>query len=71
MTNIKCLRKSKKLSQQQLADSIGIKQRAYSYYETGQSSPPLDVVIKLAKYYQISIDVLVGYTLDHILKKIE
>jgi transcriptional regulator with XRE-family HTH domain len=68
-TNLKYLRCEYKLSQQQIADSIGIKQRTYSDYETGKSEPQLDVLKKLAKFFRVSLDVLVGFTLDIALNK--
>lgn len=57
---LKYYRKSKHLSQQQVADSIGINQKTYSNYENGQSEPSIANLIKLAKLFGVSVDTLVG-----------
>lgn len=62
-TNIKYLRYKKDLSQQQVANNIGIKQRAYSDYENNKSSPPLDVVVKLEKLFGETLNNLVHASL--------
>ena len=42
--------------------SIHVSQNTYSQYEIGVSRYPLDAIIKLAEYYGVSIDYLVGLT---------
>ena len=59
---IKDLREDADLTQQELADYLHIKQNTYSQYENGQRQIPLDVLIKLAKYYNTSTDYLLGLT---------
>ncbi|MFD2966204.1 helix-turn-helix domain-containing protein [Sphingobacterium bambusae] len=56
--NIKYLRARKGLSQQGLADALGITRARYSKYEYGQAEPPLELVVKIARFYGVSIDVL-------------
>ena len=57
--NLKPLRKKLQLSQQQVADKLGIKQTSYSYYEIGKNEPDISTLIKLADFYKVPIDALV------------
>lgn len=50
------LRKSKKLSQEQLAEKIGVSRQAVSKWERGEASPDTDNLIALAEIYDVSID---------------
>ncbi len=50
------------LTQAQVASMLGIDQRVYSSYETGNRTMPIEYFITLAQYYQTSIDFLVGLT---------
>ena len=54
------LRKSKKLTQEQLSDYIGYHQRVYAHYEMGNRIPTIFKVYYVALYYKISLDYLVG-----------
>ena len=56
------LRESRNLSQQTIADSIGCSSVTYSRYETGQREPSLDMLVELAKFFNVSVDYLVGRT---------
>ena len=47
---IRDLREDSDLTQQQVADAIGITQRKYSYIETGQQQLTDDILIKLANF---------------------
>ena len=60
--NIRSLRIDKGLTQRQIGDYLGISQNTYSQYEIGVLKYPVDVLIKLADLYQVSIDYLVGRT---------
>lgn len=62
ITRIKDLREDSDISQKQLADVLGISQRAYSHYENGTRKIPLDILLSLADYYNCSIDYLLGRT---------
>ncbi len=41
---------------------LGMSQTGYSKYETGENDIPTSVLIKLARYYNVSIDYLLGET---------
>lgn len=58
--NIRNLREDHDKTQKELADYLNIKQTTYSKYERGKINIPIDVFIKLADYYMVSIDYLVG-----------
>ena len=59
ITRIKDLREDSDIKQKELADALGISQRAYSHYENGTRKIPLDI---LAEYYGCSTDYLLGRT---------
>lgn len=59
---IKDLREDHDLTQQQIAEQIGITQRKYSYIETGTQPLTDDLLIRLANYYRVSIDHLLRQT---------
>ena len=61
---IKDLREDRDLTQQKLADIIGITQRKYSYIETGVQPLTDEILIKLADFYDVSIDYLLMQTND-------
>ncbi len=56
------LREDLDLTQKELAEFLHIKQNTYSQYENGQRQLPIDVLIKLAKYYKVSTDYILGLT---------
>ena len=56
------LRKFKELSQQQVAEILHCSQRVYSNYERGDIDIPTVILIRLADYYQVSTDYLLGRT---------
>ena len=62
LNRIKDLREDADLTQQQLADRIGITQRKYSYLETGTQQLTDEILIKLADVYHVSIDYLLRQT---------
>lgn len=59
---IRDLREDHDLTQQQVADAIGITQRKYSYVETGQQQLTADILIKLSVFYDVSIDYILRQT---------
>lgn len=59
---IQDLRVDSDLSQKELSDILHISQRSYSHYETGTRNIPIEMLIRLANYYDISLDYLVGRT---------
>lgn len=71
--NIRFLRTQKKLSQHELADKILMSRVRYSKYEDGRSEPPYELLIRISKYFNLSIDLLLTvdirkYPLEDILK---
>ncbi|MDQ3192154.1 MAG: LexA family transcriptional regulator [Bacteroidota bacterium] len=56
--NIRVLRESKKLTQDQLAEALEITRSRIGAYEEGRSEPPYDLLIKITDYFQISTDAL-------------
>lgn len=48
------------LTQQELADILGIKRSAYAYYEIGKTTPNIQTLIDIAKIYKISLDSLIS-----------
>ncbi len=58
--NIRNLREDNDITQQEIADYLHIKQTTYSKYELGKINIPVEVFIKLAKYYHVSVDYLLG-----------
>ena len=59
---IRELRNDHGLTQKQIAKLLSVSQNTYSQYEIGVSRFPLDAVVKLAEYYNVSVDYLVGLT---------
>ena len=58
------LREDKDLTQTQVAKLLGMSQTGYSKYETGENDIPTAVLIQLARFYNTSIDYLLGETND-------
>lgn len=59
---IRQLRKEAGLTQARLAKEIGITQRKLSYLESGQSEPDLETIWRLADYFDVTVDYLLGRT---------
>ena len=57
---IEDLRTDHDLTQQQVADLLHCKREVYRRYEKGTRTIPIDFLIKLADYYGVSIDYIVG-----------
>lgn len=62
--NIRNLREDHDKTQQEIADYLNIKQTTYSKYELGKINIPIEVFIKLADYYGVSVDYLTGRSKD-------
>lgn len=60
--NIRNLRIDSGYTQKQIAALLGISQNTYSQYEIGVLNYPVDALIKLADFYNVSIDYLLGRT---------
>lgn len=59
---IQDLRIDSNLSQKKIGEILHISQRSYSHYETGSRNIPIEMLIRLADYYDTTIDYLVGRT---------
>lgn len=59
---IRDLREDKNMNQTQIANYLGMSQTGYSKYETGENDIPTAILIKLARFYNTSIDYLLGET---------
>ena len=59
---IRNLRIDNGYTQQKIADYLGIHQNTYSQYEIGVLNYPIHVLIKLADFYGVSVDYLLGRT---------
>lgn len=64
--NIRYLRNQHKASQQKVADALSITRGRYAKYEDGASEPPLEILMRIARYFHISIDLLVSVDLRRI-----
>ena len=62
LERIRELREDSDLSQKQLADYLQIHQTTYSSYELGKLSVTAEVLIKLADFYGVSADYILGLT---------
>ena len=60
--NIRNLRIDRGYTQKQIAEHLGISQNTYSQYEVGILNYPVDAVVKLAMFYGVSTDYLLGLT---------
>ena len=58
--NLKKLRKNKKLTQQKIAEMLNVAPTTYLGYEKETSEPNINTLIKLADFYNVSLDYLVG-----------
>jgi len=62
--NFKKVRLEKKLTQKQVAEGIGVAEQQYQYYEYGKRIPSAMILCKLADYFDVSLDYLVGRSDD-------
>ncbi len=59
---LKELRKNKGISQLRLATELNTTQNTISRYETGEREPGIDELIKIADFFNVSVDYLIGRT---------
>lgn len=62
-SNLKKLRLVFGATQKEMADFLGITDRAYRNYELGRNEPSLSDLIRIADFFNVSIDALLGRTL--------
>lgn len=65
---LRLLRESRKITQIRLSTHLGISQEAISAYERKESMPNIDVLIEISRFFNVSIDYLLG--LDNVKKRI-
>ncbi len=58
--NLKNIRENLGLKQKYVAESIGVTPTTLSRYETGERTPDLEILKKLSKLYNVSVDMLIG-----------
>lgn len=67
--NLKKLRNKKGVSQQKLADAIGVSQQSINKYENHKIEPDIQTLMKLADYFETSVDYLIGHSdIDHVME---
>ncbi len=59
-SRLKELRKERKITQQDLADTFSVRVRTYQGYEYGESYPDVAKLIAIADFFDVSLDYLVG-----------
>lgn len=62
LKNLKKLRQEKGISQQVLADFILVSQQSVNKYENHKVEPDIDTIVKIADYFEVSVDYLIGRT---------
>ena len=62
LERIRNLREDKDLTQKDIATLLNISQRAYSHYENGSRSMPVEYLVALCKFYNVTADYLLGLT---------
>lgn len=66
---LKELRKKKGISQLRLATDLNTTQNTISRYETGEREPGIEELLKIADYFNVSVDYLLGRTDDPLIHK--
>ena len=56
LPRLRDLREDRDLKQTDIAELLGIQQTVYSRYERGHQTIPLEHLVKLAEFYQVSVD---------------
>lgn len=56
--NIAKLRSKRKLSQQELADAIGVSRKTISTVETGRFTPSVVIALKMAQFFEVPVEAL-------------
>ncbi|MCM6841536.1 helix-turn-helix domain-containing protein [Lactococcus lactis] len=63
---LKTLRKINGLTQKELAEKLKIKQNSYSDWENGKSEPNIEMLVRIADYFDVSLDYLLGGKMKNI-----
>ena len=59
-SRIRDLREDRDLNQETLAEMLGVRQTTYSKYELGKINVPVEMLINIADFYDVTLDYLVG-----------
>ena len=59
---IRDMREDRDLTQKKMGEILSCSQRVYSNYERGELDIPTEILIKLANYYDVSVDYILGRT---------
>ena len=62
--NIRALRKERKMTQEALATVLGVTVGAVHKWEAGMSVPELDMIVRMADFFDSSVDALLGYRMQ-------
>lgn len=68
--NLQTLRKEKRITQEELAEVFGVTSQSISKWELGLSCPDITLLPKIAQYYEVSIDELLGHKANSSLNSI-
>lgn len=60
------LRKEKGLKRQEVANALGVSRASLEYYEKGQRKPDIEIAARIADYYDVSIDYLIGLSTSRV-----
>lgn len=62
LKNLKKLRTEAGVSQRELAENIGVSQQSINKYENHNIEPDIETLIRMAEYFDTSVDYLIGYS---------
>lgn len=66
---LKEIRQQKGMNQAELAKVLGITQASYSHYETNRRQPDIQLLVKLADYFKVTVDELIGHDVPYLINK--
>lgn len=66
ISRLREIREDRDLTQKDISRILNVSQVAYSYYEIGKRELPIDLLIKLSYYYNLSTDYILGLTDERI-----
>ena len=66
---IRDLREDRDLTQKELSRALNCSQQVYSNYELGQRDIPTDILIKLSRFYNVSVDYILGISDNQSIQK--
>ena len=68
---LKKFRQEKNMTQKEIANFLNLQVQTYQNYELGKRQPDIQTLIKLADFYKVTLDELVGHEVPYLLKKID